>query len=812
MSAVDIPIVTAFTPARTHVDAALDGATALCGGLWTLWPFFANAGIPAYQHDWSWPLTQLRARDALVTLGSTWLPEGLGHPNPFANANPVAFGIDSLSAVLPPAVALRAYLLVVVLAAGFGIVTLSRYIGASRSASRIAALFYLVAPPLFNKISAGHIAFWAAYALLPWTAYFAWRAVCERRVRFAALAVIVCGLSCIQPQFYVFSVLFVAIVALMLWKHERAYLVAAAITAGILLVNLPAIFSLTTLQSGFGATVPAPALQNEQLQSASLFAAFRLIGYIIPYAETAYAAFPFGGVALTCLAAVCGIAVLGVLTCRKPLAGAIALFGAIGYAIVTGLKGPAAPLWQWAFTHVSASALFREFYHGAPLLALAYAAGLAHVATRLPKTIPVLAALIVAGTLPLAASGHERDLHFVTLPADATNATDALANLRPGRVLALPFKMPMKYGSSSVSGVDQLAYVDASHPSAAEYGKTSLLDLAAGWYVDGDVSDASALIRRLGVTSVAYRRGLTSAFPDNLVVGAERAYRPRARKVFANAAVFGTFRDANTCYGLYCVAAFDGAPIIDSAERVIPTPVRWSAVPFNATTVDDGNSAPIQFLTASQALTPRDGWVPADNWLWLNRPWNRLVDPVAVTDRAGDLQFRLAAPGAFTYVSHAPLRVCDAAGCNRYSAATLPASLRITAGNVTVSAMGPAGLGYALNGVVQRITDTASVSDASFAAPWRASAHIAANGKTLIILRTRFDRNWHLSGAPATHVRVDAYANGWVLDLHGARRVTFNYGPQGPFWLMAGVSSLCYLALVICAAWQPYSSRVKGIN
>ena len=804
MSAIEVPITTRSTPAapeRTHVDFPLDCATAVGGGVWTLWPFLATAGVPAYQHDWSWPLTQLRAQDALRTLGSTWLPEGLGHANPFANASPVAFGIDGVSALMPPALALRVYLLLVVIVAGCGVARLCRHTGANSFATRIAMAFYLVAPPLFNKISAGHIAFWAAYALLPWMAYFAWRAFSERRADLAAAATIACGLSCLQPQFYVFCGVLIAIVALFHLRSRASLFLGAAVALGIALVNSPALFALISLQSGFAATVPPPAMQNEELQSAGLLDAFRLMGYIIPYARTAYAALPFGNVAFPCFTAVCAIAALGVITSKKSFVFAIGALGAVGFVVMTGLKGPASLLWSWAFTHVGASALFREFYHAAPLLALAYAVGLAQAATRIPRAAPIVAALLAAGTLPLAASGHARDLHFITLSPDALKASQAIMSAPAGRLVPLPYKMPLEYGISNVSGVDALAYTDASHPSAAEYGVTPLLDLAAGWYLDGDVASASAMIRRLGVSTIASRAMLSSAFPDNLVIGNERMYRRRALDVFGKRSLMRlALFDAPACYGAYCVAPFTGLPIIGSADRVIATPLRWNEVPANATPVDSGRFVQIHFKSAAVALTPHGGWVQAAGWLWLKRPWNQLMDPIAVTDVPGEIKFTVAAPATLAYASPAKLSVCYAGGCRTYPAAPMPALLRVSAGEITIISSGPAGFGYAANGIAGTI-EGAKLSDVAFASPWRASARVTGNGNALIVFRTRFDPNWILSGAVATHVRADGYANAWIVNLHGIQKVTLMYQPQLVFSLLAIVSALCYIALVFGALY-----------
>ena len=89
------------------------------------WPVVFHTGLPAFFHDWTWPLFSDRLLSTWQSLVSAWSDSGLGRPNSVPTANPLAWLKVGLG-ILPADVAAKIYLWVSVFAACAGTYRLGR--------------------------------------------------------------------------------------------------------------------------------------------------------------------------------------------------------------------------------------------------------------------------------------------------------------------------------------------------------------------------------------------------------------------------------------------------------------------------------------------------------------------------------------------------------------------------------------------------------------------------------------------------------------------------------------------------------------
>lgn len=90
-----------------------------------------------------------------------------------------------------------------------------------------------------------------------------------------------------------------------------------------------------------------------------------------------------------------------------------------------------------------------------------------------------------------------------------------------------------------------------------------------------------------------------------------------------------------------------------------------------------------------------------------------------------------------------------------------------------------------------------------------------AKGPFLLVLDETYDRDWHLSGAPGSrHIRVNGYANGWVVDRSGdfdLRIVHVSQAWVGMAWSVSGIALLgLVLAAIIGFLWRATVPADRG--
>ncbi|HYK54190.1 MAG TPA: hypothetical protein VEV38_11720, partial [Candidatus Eremiobacteraceae bacterium] len=411
------------------------------------WPIVFHAGLPAFFHDWTWPLFSDRLFSLWQSQLSAWSDAGLGHPNSVPTVNPLAWLKVGLG-IFPADIGAKIYLWFSIFVACSGAFRLARRtLGLSIVWSAFCAGAFALTPWLFAKIASGQSSEWAAIGAFIWGLTIAFDAYAARSVALAAFAALLFALSTNQLQYLVFAEL-AAIVGLLAFRDAHALRVWLTIAIGSCVFALPSLWFLAVRGPLGGAEVTPPYGLWEFSQSSSVGDSFALLGYAAGYPEQFLRT--LGAAALPAVKwGMWGIGILAaaaVLVTRSRIVYAFAAIGLIGFAFVSGVRGPIGIVWQWLFAHVGATAFLREFFHAATLLAIAYAACAAVALEWISRRSRIAASCLGIGLLATAGiatscGGLREVLPFVQPPPYVAE----LERMPPlsGPVLFLPPERPL---------------------------------------------------------------------------------------------------------------------------------------------------------------------------------------------------------------------------------------------------------------------------------------------------------------------------------------------------------------------------------
>jgi hypothetical protein len=432
----------------------------------SVWPLVASQTVPAFQQDWTWPLSRSLAWQWLHAFVGLWDARSMGQGNAlpwqtYAVVVEVAavtlFGAATGLAVWIGALEFLAAASCIAMLAAFGV--------RSWPARVVAAFFYALSPVVFTRIAAGHLAYLLAYALLPLAIALA-RQTIERRRATAAVALgIAIGIAASQIQFLAMSWLAILPLAFVVPRAPgwwQRLLAAAGIAVAIQLQAL--------LPLAFGST-PAlyaaqPALLSFEYNNSSPFASAPvMLGYFTQYYESHALAGAFVALYVLLAASV----LLALFAQRNAGIYALTLI-VLGTLFTAGLYGPLGLMLGWAFEHVSYFAVFRDLHYFAALTAAGIALALGLGLQRSPKLLSPAAIALVGWIVAPALMGAElREL--LVSPA---YVADALADMGmaaangPGRVLWLPAEEPVGPRGARNQGRDFTAYGPPENPSVSD--------------------------------------------------------------------------------------------------------------------------------------------------------------------------------------------------------------------------------------------------------------------------------------------------------------------------------------------------------
>ncbi len=764
---------------RWRVAAAALGVLALACAV-SVWPLVASQTVPAFQQDWTWPLSRPLAWQWLHAFVGLWDTRSMGQGNalPWQTyavvvevASVILFGAATGLAVWIGALEFFAGACCIAMLAEFGV--------RSWLARLVAAFFYALSPVVFTRIAAGHLAYLLAYALLPLAIVLARRTIERPRATAAVALGVVIGIAGCQIQFLVISWLAILPLAVAVpraagwWQRLSA---AACVAAAVQLQAL--------LPLAFGST-PAlyaaqPALLSYEYNNSSPFASAPvMLGYFTQYYESH--ALPGAFVALYGLLA--AAVLLALFAQRKAGIYALSLI-VLGTLFTAGLYGPLAPVLGWAFERVSYFAVFRDLHYFAALTAAGVALALGLGLQRSPKLFSPAALVLVGWIVAPALTGVELRELLVSpaYVADALGDMEIATANGPGRVLWLPAEEPVGPRGARNQGRDFTAYGPAANPSVSDDYQNPQLAYALATLRSG-TPDWNAFAA-MNVRYLVVRNYLQSGRRFNFGTGFPMAFaglgdaelervlaRARPLRLLKRTALSSVYElpvNAGETYG----ARADSSAMLYS--ELAPREVAMAS-----------SSPPLSLRTSLESADPRLGWV-AGTLGWRYAPWlPDSVYPFVWTLSAAPLKFDAPASAA-----------CVLAGALPHGA--------------SVQLRGAAGV---VRGAWKRylvVYSAASPASAFFPARGDVSA-IAARPcerapeaqRSVFVFASGYDAGWRaLDGGRWV---APAVANGWMM-AWDASAATQRLVYLPAIWQLAGI---VVMAIVLIVA-VPLARRIDA--
>jgi len=722
-------------------------------------------------------------RSGVIGHFSLWDQSGLGRPNALASVNPLLFMILCVGWIVGPIIGAK-----VAIAAATVVSALSATYCARRTivntalGSMLAGILYGTSPVIFNKIAAGQVTFWYAYALLPLIFERA-RAAQDGDRRAVLWVALLCALTTIQPQFAAFSLIVIVAATFPFARRRRTLMILMTAAAAMAVALAPTAWALLSARGDILAQYAWPVQTWERMHSTSVRSALLTSQYIIPYYETALHGSPWFA------AAAAAAGVLGILTTLRTRDGpALLSLVLLGIAFTTGTVGPLRPLWAWMFANVEPAAFFRELYNANALLSLAYALGAA-AATRTALFGRLAAcALVIFSAMPIVLGTLGRAVPNV-VDNDVSFAAQ-IAERPPGRILYLPSLAPLVRNGHEPGGVDVLAVGDPMHPPTSEYPPQfplTTIGIAGGlgdpWWLH--------LLEKISVVGIVSRPNLHSEIDLNTA---------------------GT-RSARG----WAFNATRSRPIAEFAQRAATQAISFrSFQPGVVGLADAGGSLPEQGVAqriivpnaSVQTDDPTKDWVPLDRWR-SDAPdtANALAQGVITTSRT-PLTI-LMPPGSWWLLasSSTPLILNDGEHTRSVSAPFAQwIPFRSSSGRLTIRSSGDRAAVYRVASGKSTLPrgPFAQGIGVSTTRPWpwiaRMQLSRAPEHRALLIFRERFSAGWRVHGARTLwHGMADSYANAFLVDGPNTA-ISIVYEPQAVFFVLATLTLLAYAATLVAIA------------
>jgi len=566
------------------------------------WPILVVHGIPAFHHDWSWPLTkpQMAAefRETLQPITS----DNFGAVNYYAFNAPF-WAISAVATDLAGTeIGLRLVVCGLLAVAGIAMYRLLReQFALASTTATFGALLYTANPIVANRLAAGHLSYLACYAFFPLIAECLGR-LGDGRKRAAVLLFGVTPLAVVHPQFFCF---FGILAFGLAFGRRRWYLVVVA-------AALPFVVSPSSVGAGLlGA--PAASLRFEEttlrwevVNSASMLDALELTGYVRDYDRQAEPSLLLAR--RYAMRALWFAALIGAI--RTPRARPYFALAIFGLFMHSGLDGPLATPLAYLFSHDAWFSIFRELYHFAVFTAL----GLIVCAANCLNGRPALLALATLLTVvPQWTGAYFRGVSFER--GDDMEQIAALVSRdpAPGSVLFVPILQPLGRDDAH-AGVDPDAYPFPGRAAIHAFVPQAplvQLDLALRKRPEA----AAAILAAYSVRYVVLRPGWRSSFETNL--------EPSLKELLVR---FPPVPERQASLERHLHVVWRGrehalARIDDARPLVHSTPLTTlGRIPETSLTVD----------TATVA-DPRAGWADANRWFWLSPDIATVIDPGLLT-------------------------------------------------------------------------------------------------------------------------------------------------------------------------------------
>lgn len=746
------------------------------------WPVVFHLGLPAFFHDWTWPLFRDRMLATWQSQVSAWSDSGLGAPNSVPTANPLAWLKIALAVVTPGDVSAKCYLWLSIAAACAGIFRLAhRTFGLDARWSTFAAASFAVSPFIFAKIASGQSSEWGAIAAFVWGLSLMIDAYAGGDVACAAGSALLFALATNQLQFLVFAEIAVMI-GWCAFGVRRTALIWAILTSGTVVFAIPSLVFLAQHGPVTGAEISPPYRYWELTQSATTGDAFALLGYALQYPEQRLRELgPFALVTVRWAMWAVGLcAAAGAFLMRDRRVAVLAAVGLVGFVWIAGLRGPASAIWLWTFDRAPSSAFLREFFHGASMLAIPYAVLSAAALSGLGRRstpVAVGAAAICIGATGLAtfSGGLGPVLPHVTPPAYASDLT-AIVPANVARVLFLPPERPLFVAGDSVGGNDAYDWIGPHHASLFDYYPPGPLAYANAALNASHADDAVHVLSRVACGAIVWR---PDVFSSTWTASAATLRR--------------SLGDGTAVSGGAVLFSIDASPMVSGARAAAPLPPSLRQISGDDSMVfldEPGRDAAAYLPTGLWSPNPASGWVGYRDNFWMFE--RGLATPTLglLTTKVGAVIELPGGDGAGNVLVWAPNgividgRRIVAADYIRIRRSSMPMVLR---------ALGPAAIGE-VGEDEAHVQARPSSASAQRVAPWLYRGSAIVHGRGLIVLRQRFDPGWVVSAGDDRvlgHYRADGFGNAWLVDGDGDVAFTIAYAPQRLAFALLALSLLC---------------------
>lgn len=768
------------SPAKESPDpaASLTNIWAVALGLGAcalaIWPWIGR-GIPAFAHDWKWPLLSAQLDAWPSILHSLWLPWGAGAPAVQELAQyPIVVCAWAFGRLLSPAWALYLIVAALYVIASTGAARCARAFGFVPPWQALVAALYTLAPAVTNRLSAGHLPWLLGYALVPWM--LSTLMLRERGWSRAGRLGLCWGFAAAQVQFLILApaVLLAAGRRAFRWDIAAGALIACGLQAPM----------IAALLFGHPSTAFAPAHANNDWQLAqSSRATLALTGVADPAGY--FQAFEPNAELL--LAPVIGLALFGAFVTARAAPLALLWLGSTLWA--AGMRGPLAAPFAYLFSHVLASSAFREFSHAQvlvtlPFLLLAAFGARAIAGQRTSAALAAFALIYLPAAVPALAASSARLDTAVRLGTAYNSVTSAVAALPGnGAVLWMPSAQPMRE-SDTRGGADSLALPVGEHPPFVEYRPSVPLIIAARALDAGDPS-ACGLLADLGVQAVVFRDTIATlpAAPANggqttAVKGLRQIAQGGGARAYAVSCYRGTLTWARASIvrgdwtALRLLARSGATDEISLASA--PPPGIGAAPPPQSTYESDDIAR---------------GWVPLSQLDAYAGRFAGAFDDVAITSRPDAPLDGVAAlasnGGAYQWMAADQLRAL------------------MRRGPVAVWQTGVAGTNAVREAVPSELPSTRERDAGAHELDVGASAlnydGPAPPQGSLVVLHQHSSGGWQaiVDGIQMTAYPADGFALGWIVDRPGTLVVRYDAPPISLLWSIA----FCALAAAIAMAF-----------
>src|SRR5579872_5188440 len=330
----------------------------------TIWNVALVPGVPAFQHDWLWPVDASQFRSFAFEGATPWQSSGIGSPAVYPSGWWPYILAGAACTILG---AHAAFVFVIALAVAISYLAsyrLMQLLSFGQWASVAAAMIYSANPLVLNEIQAGHWIYLLAFALLPLIAGLAFRGTGWR----SALSLgVLLGLSAAQIQFLAMGAIVALTFACARQERSKALIRVSFAIVVALVFSMPEWILGVLDRTPVPMSAYAPYVHWEAALSSDISHTVRLLGYIGGYDAKLLPTLTQQGLFVLPF-----LSLLSVAICRSRVAVACAFLGCFAIVLASGLNGPLAPYWIAGFQSFRPLSIFREFYHLLALAVLAY--------------------------------------------------------------------------------------------------------------------------------------------------------------------------------------------------------------------------------------------------------------------------------------------------------------------------------------------------------------------------------------------------------------------------------------------------------